>query len=86
MKRKLIPPFLMLFAGAISGIIMLALDYEAKTMLMILLAVLIAFYAAGSLLKGILDRFERQNEKQLIEEAEEPTEEKKLDEEGQVNS
>lgn len=86
MKRKLMPLFLMLFAGAMSGIIMLMLDYETKTMLSILLAVLIGFYLAGCLLKGMLDKFEAQNEKRLIENTEEPAEVEELDEEGQVNS
>ena len=62
MKRKLIPPFCMLFAGAVSGIIMLVLDYEAKKMLLILLGVLLGFYIIGCLFKFMLDIFEKQNE------------------------
>lgn len=64
-KRKLIPPFIMLSAGAATSITMRILHYEAKTMLIILLCVLIGFYIAGCVIKGMLDRFERQ-----IEEAE----------------
>lgn len=64
-KRRLIPPFVMLSAGAATSITMRILHYDTKTMLIILLCVLIGFYIAGSVIKGMLDRFERQ-----IEEAE----------------
>ncbi|MDE6737490.1 MAG: hypothetical protein K2K07_00120 [Lachnospiraceae bacterium] len=64
-KRKLIPPFVMLTAGAATSITMRILHYEMKTMLIILLCVLIGFYIAGCIIKEMLDRFERQ-----IEEAE----------------
>lgn len=64
MKRKLIPPFLMLFVGAIVSILMLIQGYEARTMLMVLLGVLIVFYIIGHLLKWMLDYFDRQNNKQ----------------------
>lgn len=63
MKRKLIPPFLMLFAGAVSSIIMFSMHYDTKKMLAILFAVLIAFYIIGCLFKLMLDIFERQNAK-----------------------
>jgi len=36
-KRKLIPPFVMLLAGAITSITMFALHYKSKDMLVILL-------------------------------------------------
>ena len=62
MKRKLIPPFWMLLAGAACGVIMLAFHYEAKPMLMILLGVLLGFYVIGCLYKFMLDLFEKQNE------------------------
>lgn len=73
MKRKWIPPFLMLFAGAVSSIIMFLLHYETQNMLMILLGVLIVFYIIGSLFKWMLDVFDKQN---YVEETE--------DEEGMV--
>lgn len=69
-KRKLIPPFIMLLAGAITSITMRILHYETKTMLIILLCVLIGFYFAGSVLKTMLDRFERQIEEAHMEEGE----------------
>lgn len=62
MKRRWIPPFLMLFAGAVSSIIMLVLHYETQSMLMILIGVLLVFYIIGSLFKWMLDVFDRQNE------------------------
>lgn len=59
-KRKLIPPFVMLLAGAIVSITMFVLHYKTKDMLVILLCVLLGFYVAGELLKWMLDRFEAQ--------------------------
>lgn len=59
-KRKLIPPFVMLSAGAVTSITMYTLHYKAKDMLLILLCVLLVFYVAGELLKWMLDRFEAQ--------------------------
>lgn len=60
-KRKLIPPFVMLLAGAVAGIAMFALHYRAKDrFFLILFCVLLVFYIAGGLFKWMLDRFERQ--------------------------
>lgn len=82
MKRKWIPPFLMLFSGAITSIIMLMLHYEVKSMLQILLGVLVLFYIIGCLLKWMLDVFDRQNEKhRLMEESMEASEEDEEEEE-----
>lgn len=69
-KRKLIPPFVMLFAGAVNSITMYVLHYSVKDMLVILLWVLIAFYIAGGLIKWMLDRFEAQIEQKRMEEGE----------------
>lgn len=69
-KRRLIPPFVMLFAGAVVSITMRILHYETKTMLIILLCVLLVFYFAGCVLKTMLDRFERQIEEAHMEEGE----------------
>lgn len=57
MKRKLMPPFMMLFAGAIASIIMYINHYEIKTMLWILIAVFILFYIIGVIIKKTLDSF-----------------------------
>ncbi len=69
-KRRLIPPFVMLLAGAVTSITMRVLHYETKTMLIILLCVLVGFYFAGCVLKTMLDRFERQIEEAHMEEGE----------------
>lgn len=87
MKRKLIPPFLMLSMGAISSIIMLVLHYEINTMLFVLLGVLIAFYIIGCLLKWMLDTFDRQNEAlKASEENEGESGEGEVGEEGPASS
>ena len=67
MKRKLIPPFLMLSAGAVCSIIMYLNDYQTNRMLMILLGVMIVFYIAGSLFTMMLNIFDRQNQPEEIE-------------------
>lgn len=69
-RRKLIPPFIMLLAGAITSITMRMLHYDMKTMLIILLSVLLGFYIAGCVIKGMLDRFEKQIEEADMEEGE----------------
>ena len=69
-KRKLIPPFVMLLAGAITSITMFTLHYNSKDMLVTLLWVLIIFYIAGEVLKWMLDRFEAQIEKERMEKGE----------------
>ena len=69
-KRRLIPPFVMLTAGAITSITMRILHYEMKTMLIILLCVLLGFYMAGSVIKYMLDKFENQILEASMEEGE----------------
>lgn len=82
-KRRLIPPFVMLLAGAITSITMRVLHYDTKTMLIILLGVLLGFYIAGCVIKGMLDRFEKQIEEADMEEGE--VIEKELAEEDKLN-
>lgn len=60
-KRKLIPPLVMLTAGAVTSILMVIKGCELNEFLARLLAILIIFYVLGCLLKDILDRIERQN-------------------------
>lgn len=60
-KRKLIPPFVMLTAGAVTSILMVIKGCELNEFLARLLAILMIFYVLGCLLKGILDRIDRQN-------------------------
>lgn len=70
MKRKLIPPFLMLVSGLITSIMTYVLHYDVKRSLITLLVVLIIFYILGSILKYILDVFEKQNEAKALDEGE----------------
>lgn len=60
-KRKLIPPFVMLTAGAVTSILMVVKGCELNEFLARLLIILIIFYMLGCVLKDILDRIERQN-------------------------
>ncbi len=69
-KRKLIPPFVMLFAGAVVSITMFVSHYKSKDMLVILLCVLLVFFVAGEILKYMLDRFEADAEARRREEGE----------------
>ena len=69
-KRKLIPPFVMLLAGAIVSITMFISHYKSKDMLIILLCVLLVFYVAGEILKYMLDRFEADADARRREEGE----------------
>lgn len=61
-KMKLLPAFLTLLAGAITSIITFILDYEGKTALFILLAVLLLFYLLGTILQKVILTFEKGNE------------------------
>ncbi len=60
-RRKLIPAFIMLLAGAIAGILMAVGGYEPHVLLFRLFLVLLGFYMLGCILKYTLDRFDRQN-------------------------
>ena len=62
MKMKLLPAFLTLLAGAITSIITFCLNYEGKTALFILLAVLLLFYFLGTILQKIILTFEKVNQ------------------------
>lgn len=69
-KRRLIPPFVMLLAGAVVSITMRILHYDLQTMLIVLLCVLLGFYFVGRILQIMLDRFEQQIEEAHMEEGE----------------
>ena len=69
-KRRLIPPFVMLLAGAIVSIAMRILHYDLLTMLVVLLCVLLGFYFVGRILQIMLDKFELQIEEAHMEEGE----------------
>ncbi len=70
MKRKLIPPFVMLLAGAAVSITLRIQHYDMKTMLIILLCVLLVFYVIGCLIKYMMDKFEAQIEEAGMKEGE----------------
>lgn len=69
-KRRLIPPFVMLLAGAVVSITMRIRHYDLQTMLIVLLAVLLGFYFVGRILQIMLDRFEQQIQEAHMEEGE----------------
>ena len=61
-KQKLIPPFVMLTAGAVSSILMVMQGrYELHEFLRNLLLILLCFYILGCVLKETLDLIRRQN-------------------------
>lgn len=70
-KRRLIPPFVMLTAGAITSILMVVKGCELNEFLARLLTILIIFYVLGCVLKGILDMIDRQNTPPESEEGDE---------------
>ena len=70
MNRKKLPLLLMLLAGAVTCIVTYIQKYTMSEKLVSLFAVLLIFYILGSVLKGTLDYFERQNEEKLREEGE----------------
>ena len=62
MKRQQLPLLLMLIAGAIVSITVYMKGLGLKTMLIALLAALVAFYFLGSIIVSILDGFDKRNE------------------------
>lgn len=69
-KRRLIPAFVTLLAGAIVSITMRILHYKLQTMLIVLVCVLAGFYFVGRILQIMLDRFEIQIHEAQLEEGE----------------
>ena len=70
-KLKMLPVVFMLTAGAITGIITYILQYEGKTALIILLAVLLLFYIIGFNFRKMIWHFEdevKRKEKERLEE------------------
>lgn len=62
MNRKNMPLVLMLTAGIVTYVITFIRKYPLQEQLFILLLVLVIFYILGSVLKGTLDYFDKQNE------------------------
>lgn len=75
MNRKNMPLVLMLTAGVVTYVITFIRKYPLQEQLFILLLVLVIFYFLGSVLKGTLDYFDKQNEELEKEAAEEQGEE-----------
>lgn len=71
MNRKNMPLVLMLIAGACTCIITLVRNYSVLASLVVLFAVLLLFYCLGSLIRVLLDRFDRQNEEKQEQEEKE---------------
>ena len=55
-NTKNVPAIVMLSAGAVASIVMIATGVDTKRFLTTLLVVLIIFYIAGSIIKVILDK------------------------------
>ncbi len=81
MTRKQLPLILMLIAGAVTSITVYFRGLGLKTMLLALLAAFVAFYFFGSVIKMILDAFDKRNEKRALDEGEVFEKETKEDEE-----
>ena len=70
MKTKLIPLILMLTAGAVASIVTYMMHYEIKASLWILVAVLVSFYIAGVIIKGVMDSFLKEDTGEVSDEGE----------------
>ena len=70
MKRKQLPLLLMLIAGAITSLTVYYKHLGLKTMLISLLAALVAFYFIGSLVEYVLDSFDRKETSAVSDEGE----------------
>ncbi len=69
------PLLLMLIAGACTCIVTLVRSYSVLASLVALFAVMLLFYCLGSVIRLLLDRFDRQNEEKAKQEQEEKAEE-----------
>ncbi len=82
MERKNLPIILMLAAGAVTCVITFIRNDTILKKLTALLIVLIIFYALGTVIKWMLDEFDKRNaernfvpEEEILEEEEEEVEE-----------
>lgn len=82
MNRKTMPLVLMLIAGAVTSIMTFIMDYSIVNKLLALLISLLVFYFLGSILKWVLDYFEKQNEELLNTEQEQQGQEEIQESEG----
>ena len=65
------PLLLMLIAGACTWIVTLVRSYSLLASLVALFTVMLLFYCLGSVIRLLLDRFDRQNEEKAKQEQEE---------------
>ena len=70
MNRNNMPLIIMLVAGAAICVVTYFTEYSLTWRLFIILAVLLVFYAFGSILRGMLNYFDSQNEKNSMENGE----------------
>ena len=68
MNRKNMPLLLMLIAGACTWIVTLVRSYSLLASLVALFTVMLLFYCLGSVIRLLLDRFDRQNEEKAKQE------------------
>ena len=66
MNRKNMPLLLMLIAGACTWIVTLVRSYSLLASLVALFTVMLLFYCLGSVIRLLLDRFDRQNEEKAM--------------------
>jgi len=70
MDRRKLPLLLMLLAGAMTALIVYFKGMGLLDMLIALLAVMIIFNFIGTVIKNILDSFDKANEKKVSDEGE----------------
>lgn len=63
MTRKEMPMVLMLAAGAVTALFAYFRGFNLSSMLIALLATLVAFYTIGCIIRMVLDSFEKKNKK-----------------------
>lgn len=83
MNRKNMPLILMLVAGAVTSVFTFIRQFTILQKLIALLVVLVIFYALGSTLRWVLDTFDKQNEKAVLDEGEVIEKDKNQEEEGE---
>lgn len=67
-KRKLVPVFIMLLAGAIASIMAAVMHYELEVFLLIVLITLAVFYLMGLALLRIFEVIEQQQIEETLDE------------------
>lgn len=84
MKKKLIPLYTMLIAGAIAVIRTFLLQYTVQQKLLTVFVTLVVFYILGSVFSAVIEKFEFQNEEKIRMEEERIAEEERLAEEERI--